>query len=491
MGLAEGLEEAFRDEVERSALTLYDVARAIATDWHERSHSDYLIQRLTEALEEVEEGRPVKIVVSLPPGSGKSTTGSVALPLYALSRHPNWHVGLVSAEGSLSAKWSRDCRRHIVEGTVPVNLDPDSRAVTEWSTTVGGSLIARGIGGALAGRRLNVAVIDDPVKNFKDAHQPNQREALWEAWRSVIRTRLHPASLCLLVMTRWHEDDLAGRLLAEAERDGWESVVIPAIADSPDDPLGRSIGEPLLSPQIEETPEEALARWHHTKAEVGSYVWDALYQQKPSPPGGAVFNPEWWQYHNPATVPPDHEGTWLTSWDLTFGTGGSASGDYVVGQVWQHHEGHAYLIDQVRGRWTFNEQLRQIRTLADKYPQCTAHLVEAAANGAAAIDTLKSEIPGVVPVKPQGSKEIRAQSVAPMIEAGQVLLPETSHFTEELVVELRGFPSSVHDDQVDALTQALSRFRSKGKAQVHMTYPGSGVSSTPKSLGAVLRGGRF
>jgi predicted phage terminase large subunit-like protein len=402
-----------------------------------------------------------------------------------MSRNPGWEVVLVSAEGSLANKWSRDCRRAIVEKQVPgITLSPDSQAQTEWETTDNGSLIARGVGGQITGRRARLMLIDDPVKNLTDAHSKVNREMLWETWQSVLKTRLRPGSVVVLVMTRWHEDDLAGRLLSQPDSQ-WEKIRMPALAEA-DDALGREPGEPLITPQTDETTDEALRRWEQTRAEVGGYVWDALYQQRPAPPGGAVFLSDWWQFHTRASAPPDNEGEWLTSWDLTFG---SVKGDFVVGQVWQKYEGIHYLRDQVRGRWSFNEQLSQIRNVANLYPQVTAHLVEKAANGASAIDTLKHELSGIVPVKPEGSKEIRAQAVAPMVEAGQVSLPSDAAFTSDLLAELQGFPNSApHDDQVDALSQALRRFRKKGTATVHMPGSSSGTMA-PSGLGAALRGG--
>lgn len=466
--------------------SLETILRAIAVDFHDRPHSRLLLDRLSEGVARAEAGDDVRLIVSLPPGSGKSTISSVALPLFALARNPHWEVGIVSAEESLAVKWSRDCRRAITEGMVPgVELE-GAATVTEWETTRRGSLIARGVGGSITGRRLRLLSIDDPVKNFADAHSKTVREGLWDVWRSVLKTRMRPGSMVVLTMTRWHQDDLAGRLLAQSLADGWEEIRIPAIAEA-GDLLGRAPGEPLLSTQRDETPAEALTRWAATREEVGTYVWDALYQQRPAPPGGSVFKSEWWQYHAPSSLPPDVEGTWLTSWDLTYGTGGPNAGDWVVGQVWQHVEGVAYLIDQVRGRWPFTEQVHQIEALAARYPQCTAHLVEKAANGAAAIDTVRRTIPGVIPVRPEGSKEVRAQAVSPMVEAGQVSLPAQAPWLGDLVSELRGFPSSAHDDMVDALTQALNRFRKPHTAQLHVPTAVGAVASGA-GLGAMRRG---
>lgn len=479
--------ESITPKADMEIPSIAEIGRAIAGDnWQERDHSEYLSTTLADDIARVEAGHSVRRVISMPPGSGKSTIGSVATPLHLLSAHPDWNVGIVSAEQSLANKWSRDIRRAVIADQVPVKLASDSTALTEWETTEGGSLIARGVGATIVGRRLNVLIIDDPIKDFAEALSSVARNLLWERWVGVLSQRLHPVHLVLLIQTRWHGDDLAGRVI-EDETDDWQVTKIPAIAEA-NDPLGREIGEPMLSPQRVETKESALERWNKIRERVGSYVFDASYQQNPAPPGGATFQADWFKWYEPHELPPNTEGTWITSWDLTFGTGNAQTGDFVVGQVWQYHEGQAYLIDQVRGRWQFTEQLRQIRELAERYPHATAHLIEKAADGFAAIDTLVQEIPGIIPIPPKGSKEIRAQAVSPMVEAGQVWLPSKVKWADDLIMELQAFPTGgTHDDQVDALTQALKRFREPSTATIYAPESVRAISSA-RSLSALRRG---
>lgn len=448
------LERLFQIAVQKQALettSLLSIAETVLPAYHPRPHTDELARMLTGAIVDAENGKDTRIVVEMPPGEGKSSICSVAAPLFALSRNPGWEIALVSAEASLANKWSRDCQHAVKEQQIPgVRLSPTTTAVTEWETTKSGSFLARGVGGAITGRRIKMLVIDDPVKGLADAHSKIQREALWDRWQSVLKTRMRPGSVVVLVQTRWHEDDLAGRLLKTGD---WIEVRLPAIAEG-DDILGRQTGEPLLSPMIDETSESALLRWAQIRTEVGSYVWDALYQQRPAPPGGATFKTDWWQ-HLPIPAVFDQM---VTSWDLTFG---SETGDYVVGQVWGRYGADCWLLDQVRGRWPFTEQLRQIEALANRWPDVQAHLIEKAANGAAAIETLNRTLPGVIPIPTnRGSKEIRAQAVAPMVEAGNVHLPQKASWLDDFHSELAGFPnSSPHDDIVDALTQALDWLR--------------------------------
>lgn len=430
--------------------TMLDIAQDVLPAYQRTDHTDHLAERLTQAIVDAEQGIDTRIVVELPPGEGKSSICSVAAPLFALSRNPDWEVALVSAEASLATKWSRDCQHAVTSGHVPrVTISSQSKAVTEWETTDKGSFLARGVGGAITGRRIRFLVIDDPIKNLADAHSKTMRETLWDTWQSVLKTRMRPGSVVVLVQTRWHEDDLAGRLLKTGD---WVEVRFPAIADE-SDVLGRQPGEPLLSPMVDETPEQALARWAQVKAEVGTYVWDALYQQRPAPPGGAVFKADWWQ-HNPT---PSSFNRVVTSWDLTFG---SQSGDFCVGTVWGQTGADVWLLDLVRGRWGFNDQIAQIEKLAEVWPQATAHIVEKAATATAAHDTLSRRIPGILLRPPRGSKEIRAQGVAPMVEAGNVNIPDEAGWLSDFHSEMAGFPSSApHDDIVDSVSQALDYLR--------------------------------
>lgn len=423
------------------------IARQIAqTGFHQRPHLDALASLLETAVQHVAEGGTRRIVVSMPPGQGKSQTSSVALPLHILAEHPDWNIGLISSEATLANKFSRDARRHAPQ--LGIEISKDSGQVTEWETTKGGGVIARGVGGALTGRRLKVLIMDDPVKDAKRAYSELERSNLWDWYQSVAKTRLAPASLALCVMTRWHEADIAAQLLEQ----GWEEFRLPALAET-GDLLGREPGQPLLTPQAEETEGEALDRWARTREEVGSMVWAGLYQQRPAPAEGSMFNAD--DLQDPPEDLDLGEGTWITSWDLSFG----GSGDYTVGTVWQALNNGTYVLhDIVRGRWEFTQQLAAFKRTAQRYPQCTHHLVEAAANGAAMVDTTRRSIPGVTPVKPLGGKVERWQAVTPLMEAHKVATIGGA-WLQALRDEMVVAPNGRHDDQLDSFAQALNWLR--------------------------------
>lgn len=431
-------------------LTLPELARdVIGPTYIPRPHTDQLTRTLQQAVQNADAGNDTKIVISMPPGMGKSQTASVVFPLWLALNRPTWEIGLVSAEASLAVKFSRDVRRaYDRRGT-----QPSEGGVTDWTIGGTGGVIARGINGGMSGRRLRVAIIDDPIRHMADAYSQRIRDTAWDIWQSVIKPRMRPGSIVLSIATRWHDDDLNGRLLRAG---GWEHLVFPALAES-DDQLGRSAGQPLLSVQEHETPEEALIRWENTKHEVGSAVFNALYQQHPGDVDGTVFKLDWWRYYTDDELPAHDQA--LTSWDLTFGTAGDQHGDYCVGQYWQRTGNQYYLVDQIRFRGGFNVQLDKMRRFIQKHPAATKHLVEQAANGAAAIATLQRELDGVVPRKPTASKIVRAQSVSPLAEARQVHLPAQRPWVDETVTELTAFPTGPHDDIVDATSQALTELR--------------------------------
>lgn len=467
-------------------------AQALDPMYRERSHLQYLSERLKQAVEDVENGKDRRLLVKMPPRMGKSQLTSVNLPLWLLHKHPDWKIGLISHSPNLAVSWGRQIRRVVEDRSEllgGIAVAKDAGAVTEWETTAGGSIMSRSPGQTLAGWGFKVLLVDDPVRDFAGAHSARQREDLWNWWRASALTRMEPPSLVIVVMTRWHEDDLMGRILSsdyEGDPNEWEQISFPAIAEE-HDVLGRAPGEPLITPLFAETNEQALERWGSIRRDQGSYVWNALYQQRPSSPTGAIFNVEWFKFwtSDKSKVtddgrvvyfdPEEHvrTGNWADSWDMTFKDADTS--DYVVGQRWVMVGPNRYLITQKRGRWDFNRTLTEVDEWCDPESDHYAspfgravhtRLVEDKANGTAIMSVLKEQVPGLIPVpvtSREGSKEARARAESPTFEAGNVLLPLPSdpgnEWVSDYLSELREFPSGAHDDQVDATTQALRRFR--------------------------------
>ena len=412
-----------------------------------------------------------RLMITMPPRHGKSELATRRFPAYAFGRCPDLTVISTSYGADLSSRMNRDVQR-IIESDAYKRLFPDVALSGKNIRTVAsgnylrnsdifeivnhaGSYRSAGVGGGITGMGGDILIIDDPLKDRTEADSPTIRDKVWDWYTSTLYTRLAPGGGILLIQTRWHMDDLAGRLL-EAQRtgegDAWRCVNFPAIAT--DDEQHRRVGEAL---HPERYPLEQLLT---IKAALGTRDWEALYQQRPTPDGGAIFRKEWLRYYFPKDLPAKFDKL-LISWDMAFKD--SEDSDFVVGQVWGKHGACHYLLDQVRGRMGFTATVQAFRELAEKWPRALEKLVEDKANGPAVIDSLKRQITGIIPINPEGSKTARAHAVTPLFEAGNVFIPhpQTCAWAADYEAELLQFPAAAHDDQVDATTQALRRFSTK------------------------------
>ena len=463
-----------------------DFASALDPTYRRRPHVDALAAAIRQTVDATAEGTgPSRLIVSMPPQVGKSYTASLWTPAWYLERHPHRQVILASHESRLATSFGRQVRdtliRHAAAGRVQVRLARDVAAASEWETTQGGGMLSRGIGGSITGRGAHLMLIDDPLKGFAEAHSVAIRQAHWDWWLSVAQTRLRPGAVVIVVMTRWHEDDLAGRLLSpefEGDPDEWRTVRIPALGegdvehdDVAPDALGRAEGEPIATAADDEDLDAAATRWEATRRSVGPYVWAGLYQQRPSEPEGTILKRAWWQFYRldaGRIVRPDGSTVLLDemriyqSWDLAFKD--RSSSDWVVGQVWGASGGDRFLLAQTRDRLDFVATKRAVRQLRAAWPSTAATWIEDKANGPAIIAELRREISGLLPVNPRESKEARAWATTGDLAAGNIWLPapEEAPWVRDFVEECAAFPNGSHDDQVDAYTQAILRMRGEG-----------------------------
>lgn len=407
-----------------------------------------------------------RLIITMPPQEGKSTRVAKDFIVWALKNRP-WLRIVGASYGQGLANRNGRAIRNIIRSNpeLGMTLAADNGSASEWELDrpegqQRGGLVSVGIGAGLTGRPADLMVIDDPVKDRKEAESETYQTAVWDWWTDVASTRLAPGAPVVLILTRWHEKDLAGKLLAAPDGDQWRVLNIAAQADTEDDPLGRQIGE-----YLESARGRTDAQWAAIKVRVGSRSWASMYQGAPTAPAGTIFKRDLWQHYDIPQWLVRDDGAHLglgfdeivMSWDLAFkGTSGS---DMVVGQVWGRRGTDAFLLDQVRGQWDFVETCRQVRLLAAKWPQAVLKLVEDKANGPAVIAQLGRTVPGIVPVEPDGGKEARAAAVSPLVEARNVWLPapELAPWVGALVDEAAAFPNGSFDDQVDALTQALNR----------------------------------
>lgn len=435
---------------------------------------------MDQALVDVEEGRCDRLLISCPPQEGKSSRVTKAGALWFLLRNPDRRVVVASYAESLAQEFGRDIRGYITANQgadetldLGLRIAPDNGAVTSWRIDGHtGGVRSVGIASGLTGRPADVLFIDDPISNMEQAESKTYRDRAWSFWTGVGRTRLAPGAPVIVILTRWHHDDLAGRLLASEEGHRWRVINIPAQADHrPEqggtDLLGREPGEWMDSARRDERTHEerSPAEWERMRREVGPRVWGALFQGRPSPDAGDLFPEEWARYDQPMWIERPDGSRWIPgrdfelvqSWDMAFKD--KASSDYVVGQVWLRIGIDAYLLDQIRGRLSFTKTIDAVLGLSARWPQSLVKFIEDKANGPAVMNALARKVSGMIPIEPEGSKYARAAAVSPFVHAGNVHLPtaELLPNVEDLLEEARAFPNGANDDTIDALSQALNR----------------------------------
>lgn len=443
---------------------------------------------INEALVRTANTQDGRLIISMPPQQGKSWTAVRRFATWLLSEDPDRKIVVASYEHNVARRWGRQIRDDVVEHSEELGLKvrADISAQNEWELQNGvGGVFTTGIGGGLTGRKSDVMIIDDPVKDAAQANSKVQRETIWEWWDQTAQTRLAPGAPVIVIMTRWHQDDLAGRLISEHGED-WEVLNIPAQAEhrpekGETDILGRQPGEFLESVQAKAKANlDNDAWWASRKRGTSPKTWAAMYQGHPSPDEGGVFpQTDDWGYYDEPLWNEHRDGTFrvpgvgrddtelVMSWDLAFKE--TTSSDYVVGQVWLRIGVKAYLLDQVRGRMDFNKTVKAIKRLAAKWPEALAKFIEDKANGPAVINFLTRELNGLIPIEPEGSKYARANAISPYIHAKDVMVPRPTNtiFPKELrdevnnlISEAADFPNSANDDAVDAMSQAINRLLS-------------------------------
>jgi predicted phage terminase large subunit-like protein len=391
-------------------------------------------------------------MILMPPGSAKSTYASVVFPAWWFTQHARSAVISASHSFSLAEHFSRRVRALIVKKRdyLGYSVTPDQRAVDTWATNSGGEYIAVGVRGAITGRRADLVLIDDPIKSQADAESSRHRDHIWDWYRSDVMTRLKPGGKVVLIMTRWHPDDLGGQLLQQAAAE-WRVVRLPALAE-PGDPLGRAVGAPLW-PEWED--HEALLRKREL---VGERAWSALFQQNPLPSGGRLFSAD-----RVAVAHPEHdiEAVVVRAWDLAAtGSTGRNDPDWTVGVKLSRDKNGRYLIlDVVRIRGTPGQVEELIVNTAQKDgPKVIVAIPEDPGQaGKSQMSYLTRQLAGfhVISSRETGSKATRAMPLASQVEAGNVSVIR-AEWSRTLLDEMRDFPWGKKDDQVDALVRAFT-----------------------------------
>ena len=450
------LEGSLRRYVEQ-AWPLLEPVGPFLPNWH----IDYLV----EHLEAVTAGEITRLLITMPPRYMKSLLVSVLWPTWEWIHHPTRRWVFASYAESLAVKHSVD-RRTVLQSAWyqdrwgdRVHLAADQNEKREFHNTRRGHMVATSIGGSILGKGGNRIVVDDP-HNPTQAESDVQREAAIAFFSRTLSTRLDNKNTdaLIVVLQRLHERDLAAVCL---EQD-YTVICLPAeaeVATTLTFPRSRRVHHREVG-DVLWPAREGPAVLAKQKRLLGSAAYAGQYQQRPVPAGGLLFKRAWFKLYTER--PPG--GTWLQSWDMTFKD--SPTGDYVVGLQAVRHGADLYLIDRAKGQWTFTETCRRVLAWHQRYPQTGTILIEEAANGAAIINVLSRDIPGIIAVTPEGGKYARAQAATPMLEAGNVWLPDPRPYgtlvperawVDDFIDQCCAFPSGAHDDDVDALTQLIAR----------------------------------
>jgi predicted phage terminase large subunit-like protein len=398
------------------------------------------------------------LITSCPPRHGKTEQNTVRFAAWMLERDPafRWIIGAYNQ--GLAEKFSRKVRR-IVEGRVP--LDPAQQSVKDWATTSGGGVRACGVGSGVTGAGANGILVDDPVKSRAEAESEAYRRRLWDWFTDDLYTRQEPGCFISLTMTRWHEFDLVGQILASEIAPDWTRVNLPALA-GPDDPMGRPEGAALC-------PERYDVEELERRRRLMGRNFHALFQGSPRPADGDMFKGEW--FEAVGAIPAGAE--LARYWDKAGTEGG---GCYSAGALVARHDGIFYIVDVVRGQWSAHNREKVIKQTAERDRELYGNRVrvwveqEPGSGGQESAENTVRNLAGF-PVKADrvsGDKLTRAQPFADQAEAGNVRVvrdAEGRRWIAAWLAELLACPSGKFMDQVDATAGAFNKLANSRKIE--------------------------
>ena len=465
--------------------------------WHHRE--------LAMMLEAVAAGKEDRVMIFMPPRHGKSEQVSIRFPALYLGWNPQKAIILSSYALSLAYTFSRACRDLVMSPPYRrlfPNIQMKSEGATHWQLAgkidERNSMIAAGAGTGITGEGADLFIIDDPFKNYEEASSQVTRDIVWFWYTTTARTRLAPGAAVLLTMTRWHEDDIAGRLIRlsqeEPDADQWTVMELPSenIGEFP-----ARIWHTTNKEAVVKSFPEYRALWPQRYSEqylrssrvtMGTRMYSALYGCQPSPATGNIIHRHWFRRwyvtqdwvdagnaiprdgtgmrpgysFDECTLLPDSFDQVCQSWDMAFK--GSSESDFVSGGVWARKGADFIMLDRLCRKMNFPETRQAVTNLSHKWPNAYHKYVEDKANGPAIISDLKGKIDGLIPVEPIGSKEARLSAASAPCESNNIVLPHPAiapwiyDFIECLCV----FPQGVHDDDCDMFSQAIFKLRTSG-----------------------------
>jgi len=435
----------------------YSYVKYTHDDYVYNKHGEFICNKIQEILDKREAmirgdipQETQYLMLSMPPRHGKSMHITETLPSYVMGKYPKIKVVLAAYSSTLSNDFSKENSTKTKEYNVfdtSITTENQDRVWYENKS----QCIKAGITGGITGKGANLFIIDDPIKTAEESRSEVYRDKVWKEWVSSFSTRMEPPAIYILIMTRWHEDDLAGRLLNPeyGKPLPWNVINLPLEAEE-NDILGRTPGEPLWPERYGLDFIEVRKRYPED--------FNALYQGRPVSAEGNMIKKEWFENDEAWYVPTpqflDKIPNIVMSVDATFKD--TSKSDKVSIQVWGKLRNTFYLIDKINARMDFLATLQAIRNFKAQYPMIGMIFIEDKANGSAIVNVLSKELTGIIPVNPLGGKESRVQSILPYL-VSNVKLPRNKAFTGPMLQEWYAFPNGTHDDDVDAMSQALSQ----------------------------------
>lgn len=425
-----------------------------------------LCEVLQQFIQDVIDKKSPRLLISMPPRAGKSELVSRKMPAFAFGRNPDFSIIATSYSAGLSERFSRDVQRNL-QSEEHLSVFPDAQLGGKSSGYIcttelfeiadhKGTYRSVGVGGGITGMGADILIIDDPIKDRQEANSPTIRNRIWDWYTSTAYTRLSPGGGVIVMCTRWHVDDLIGRLMQAQEEGGdqWKIINYPAIAEV-DEPH-RKAGEAL---HPERYPLETLL---NIKSVIGSYDWASLYQGRPTVLGGEIIKGAWFGYYD--VLPPlKYRAMFVDTAQKE-----KRANDYQVASVWGlGQDGYLYLIDIMRAKFQAYELRVRIPAFWNKHKAndngvLRRMYVEDKASGTQLIQTIKNKTRPTIPVQPierNKDKYTRVMDVQGMIEAGYVKLPRNAPFLADFIAECEAFTaddSHPHDDQIDTMVDAIA-----------------------------------
>ncbi len=422
-------------------------AHTVGRGWRRAAHLDYLNRKIVETAT----GRLRYLIVSMPPRHGKSELISRYTPAWYLGVFPQKRVILISYDGDTASDWglkARQLTEEFGQKYFGISVDPASSARMRWDLSrADGGMRSYGIGGGVTGKGAHLFIVDDPIKNQEEALSEAHRKSMWDWWQSTAESRLEPRGSVIVVMTRWHEDDFAGRLINQLKigkiRAPWEEINFPAIATEKDI-LGRKPGEALWPWRY---PIEEL---HDKRAAREEYWWSTMYQGNPIPPGGHMFKRSWFEIVD--IVPPwSKVAARVRFWDFA---GGGPHGDYTVGTLISKTKDDKYYVeDVIREKFEDNElEAVFIQTLKMDGKDVASRIEqETGASGKLIIRRFANLAEGYdfEGIPSTEAKQKRWRPFRSQCQIGNVYLVRGS-WNSVWLDEMQNVPGGMHDDQADS-----------------------------------------